>query len=104
MWEHAGIESGVEAAIHSVRSVWRDEGYATELGEVIGDKYREYAEFLDEPGNKIFTEEELDFGPIDSEEATLYDAHNAFYRMRRYVALWTNRHLWPKGRRLTFNC
>ena len=48
----------------------------------------------------------LEFRTLDAElsRTTLVDARNGFNELRRLVMLWTVRHRWPAGARLTFNC
>jgi hypothetical protein len=102
----AGLEAGIEGALHAVRSRAETNGSmqfcAGEIDDDLWDIKREEGE--DPPW--IAEAEggprgESDDGP---EGLTLVDARNGFNKLSCYAMLWTARHRWPKGKRFAFNC
>ena len=106
----AGLEAGIEGALHSVRQRMQMEGRMV-FGEFEGD---------DDPGplldgeedadddRELFTqpdppEDEMD-ELSDNELVLLVDAANGFNNLSRYSMLWTVRHRCSRLSRLAFNC
>jgi hypothetical protein len=103
----AGLEAGIEGGIHTVREVWKDEGWAAD-SEV--DSNNPFLPFVDAcENNDDFDEEEMvelwqEMPEIKAMGLSMFDARNGFNELNRYQMLWNVRHRWPKGSRFAFNC
>jgi hypothetical protein len=102
----AGLEAGIEGALHAVRLRAKTNGLmqfrAGEIDDDLWDIKREEGEdppwIAEAEGG---ARGESDDGP---KGLTLVDARNGFNELSRYAMLWTARHRWPKGTRFAFNC
>ena len=119
----AGVEAGIEAAMHAVKSR-AEENETMEFGEwevddSIWEKEAEEGAVQDslperlareqraEGVNNLFTQEGMEDGPTAAKEEDillLVDAANGFNMLSRLSMLWTVRHRCPKLARFAFNC
>ena len=128
----AGLEAGIEGAIHAVRQrreakldaalgVATEGGGEVEDGEVVGpsggslagESVEDEEAVIDEAMAAAAQTEQNPFAVMmnrmseqveTGEGLTLVDARNGFNELSRLAMLWNIRHLWPKGSRFAFNC
>jgi hypothetical protein len=113
---YAGLQSGIEANLHTVRAIWLQfAGWTKDLGDeedngdpVAADTLRQcicadgMLNLLEDPGAAEDTsnsryEEGTGFS------SALFDARNGFNELNRYLMLWNVAHLWNRRSRFAFN-
>ena len=106
----AGLEAGIEGAIHSIRK-WttKDRSMEFEDWEINDDLWRNEAEEGETPPWETSVEEAFQ-DAYESEEdledphiLALADADNGFNCLSRLNMLWDVRHRWARGSRFAFN-
>jgi hypothetical protein len=102
----AGLEAGIEGALHAVRIRAETNGSMQfRAGEIDDELWELEREEGEDPSWIAAAEEglqgESEYGP---EGLTLVDARNGFNELSCYAMLWTARHHRPKGARFAFNC
>ena len=123
----AGLKSGVEGAVHAVRSTWEtiefpdpesntppdptatrnDEAAAAPTNPNPNGPTPDIHEPSDDEhdnlhdGTEIGDDDAASDGPFGT---LLVDARNGFNELSRKAMLWTVRHRWPAGARFSFNC
>ena len=102
----AGLEAGIEGALHAVRLRAETNGSMRfRAGEIDDDLWDDEREDGEDPPWTAEAEGDLRGEWEDGPEGlTLVDARNGFNELSRYAMLWTARHRWPKGARFSFNC
>jgi hypothetical protein len=102
----AGLEAGIEGALHAVRLRAETNGSMRfRAGEIDDDLWEDEREDGEDPPWTAEAEGDLRGEWEDGPEGlTLVDARNGFNELSRYAMLWTARHRWPKGARFSFNC
>ncbi len=119
----AGLQSGIEANLHAVQAIWpQSAGWMHDAGEVDERDGEELAGDADGDGNGAVADlvvvanrnlnvdtgvdEDVSnsrYTPHTGFGTTLFDAHNAFNELNRYLMLWNVAHLWNHGSRFAFN-
>jgi hypothetical protein len=102
----AGLEAGIEGALHVVHLRAETNGLMLFLsGEIDNDLWELETEECEDPPWTAKAEGDQREEYVDGPEGlTLVDARNGFNELSRYAMLWTARHRWPKGARFAFNC
>eukprot|EP00804_Cyclotella_cryptica_P029931 CCRYP_017814-RA/>CCRYP_017814-RA protein AED:0.77 eAED:0.58 QI:0/-1/0/1/-1/1/1/0/182 len=106
----AGLEAGIEGAIHSIRKqTAQDRSMEFEDWEINDDLWRNEAEEGETPPWETSVEEAFQ-DAYESEEdledphiLALADADNGFNCLSRLNMLWDVRHRWARGSRFAFN-
>eukprot|EP00804_Cyclotella_cryptica_P017895 CCRYP_001275-RA/>CCRYP_001275-RA protein AED:0.09 eAED:0.08 QI:0/-1/0/1/-1/1/1/0/754 len=107
----AGLEAGIEGAIHSIRKkAAEDKSQDYEEWEIDDDLWRSEAEEGETPPWEASPSEEVFQDAVESQEdledpfvLTLADADNGFNNLNRQNMLWEVRHRWARGSRFAFN-
>jgi hypothetical protein len=95
----AGLETGIEGALHAVRLRTETNGSMLfRAGEIDNDLWELEIEEGEDPPWTAEAEGDQRKECVDGPEGlTLVDARNGFNELSRYAMLWTARHCWPKG-------
>jgi hypothetical protein len=112
----AGLQSSIEANLHTVRAIWpQSAGWTEDLGAEEDDGDPMAADTLHQHVRADGMLDPLeDLGAAEDtsnsryEEGTgfgsaLFDTRNGFKELNRYLMLWNVAHLWNCGRRFAFN-
>ena len=107
----AGLEAGIEGAIHSIRKkAAENKSQEYEEWEIDDDLWRKEAEEGETPPWEASPNEEEFQDAVESQEdledpfvLTLADADNGFNNLNRQNMLWEVRHRWARGSRFAFN-
>ena len=130
----AGLQSGIEGNVHSVRAIWPgstgwefDRGTEAERpstnifqqllnateSDLAAADVLEAEGLMDEASESAEAEddpgcleftEDLEYQPNTGFGTLLVDAKNAFNEINRYLMLWQCYYRWNKGSRFAFNC
>ena len=103
----AGLEAGIEGAIHAVRyrAQTNDKAFYTLTSNNDTADSEDIAESVcTHDSNPTLLTQLSSIQEHAAEGLTLIDARNGFNELSRMAMLWTVRHRWPKGSRFAFNC